>query len=69
MTPEGQRLFTIEAASEYLRMIGAVGIGPKFVRAIVASGQVPALRMGRRIYVTRAGLDAWLAKAEKRALP
>jgi hypothetical protein len=66
MTQETQRLFTVEASAEYLRSIGATSVTVNFVRALISSCQVPHIQMGKRFYVTRAALDAWLTRGERR---
>jgi excisionase family DNA binding protein len=64
---ETQRLFTVEGAAKYLVEIGAAGVGVHFVRQLIVSGAIPHVRMGRRYYITRAALDEWLLKHERRA--
>lgn len=61
-----RRLFDITAAVAYLRELGAEGTTVNFVRALIASGQVPHLRMGRKFYVTREALDRWIQNHERR---
>jgi len=61
-----QRLFTIQDAAKYLCSIGAFGVTPYTVRGLIASGQLAHIRLGRRFFVTRAAMEAWLASHEKR---
>jgi hypothetical protein len=60
------RIFDIPGSAEYLRELGATGVTAYSVRALIASGQVPHIRVGRRFYVSRASWDSWLAKSERR---
>jgi excisionase family DNA binding protein len=62
-----QRLFTIEAAVEYLKSIGAVSATASFVRGLISSGQLPHIRIGRRFYVSRTAMDAWLTTHERKS--
>jgi hypothetical protein len=63
---EGRRLFDIQAAVLYLRGLGAESVTMNFVRALVNSGQVPHLRMGKKFYLTRESLDRWISNHERR---
>jgi excisionase family DNA binding protein len=63
---EGRRLFDIQAAVAYLRSLGAEAVTMNFVRALVNSGQVPHVRMGRKFYVSRTALDHWITNHERR---
>jgi excisionase family DNA binding protein len=65
--PNEPRLFTVEDAASYLQSIGAAGVGVRFVRDLIASGQVARIRMGRRYYVSKNALDTWIANHERRA--
>lgn len=61
-----RRLFDITAAVTYLRELGAEGATVNFVRALIASGQVPHIRMGRKFYLTRESLDRWISNHERK---
>ena len=61
-----QRLFTIEAAVECLKSIGAVSATVSLVRGLISSGRVPHIRLGRRFYVSRTALDEYLVRHERR---
>jgi excisionase family DNA binding protein len=64
--PEPQRLFDILAAVAYLKNIGADGATVSFVRGLISSGQIPHLKIGKKFFVSRTALDAWLAGHERR---
>jgi len=49
------RLFSIEQAALYL------GISPRSIRTFVATAQLPAIRLGRRVLLDREQLDRWIA--------
>jgi excisionase family DNA binding protein len=63
---ELRRLFDIAGAVGYLQQIGANSATPTFVRSIIARGEVPHLRIGKKFFVSRESLDAWLARRERR---
>ncbi len=62
-----KRLFDIAAAVEYLRSIGAGAASSWFVRQLIASGEIPHIRIGKKFYISREALDGWLAKHERRS--
>jgi excisionase family DNA binding protein len=53
-----QRLFSIEEAAAYL------GISPRSVRTFIASSQLPAIRLGRRVLLDKEQLDKWIASQD-----
>jgi excisionase family DNA binding protein len=61
-----QHLFCVEDAAKYLRSLGAASVTVSFVRALIAFGQLAHIRMGKRFYVARAGLNAWHPSHERR---
>jgi excisionase family DNA binding protein len=61
-----RRLFDITAAVTYLRELGAESVTVNFVRALIASGQVPHIRMGKKFYLTRESLDRWITNHERK---
>jgi hypothetical protein len=61
-----QQLFDVEASAQHLRDRGAHAATVYLVRTLISTGRVPHIRVGRRLYVTRASWDAWLAKSERR---
>lgn len=65
MTAE-RRLFDIASAVEYLREIGAPSATKNFVRSLIASAAVPHIRIGKKFYISRESLDAWISRAERR---
>ena len=52
---EKRQTMTIEEAAEFL------GVGGATAYAAAKSGQIPVIRIGRRMLVTKAGLEALLA--------
>jgi hypothetical protein len=60
------RAFDISGAVTYLRTIGFDAATPNFIRGLVARGQVPHVKVGKKFYVTRAALDGWLSRSEGR---
>jgi excisionase family DNA binding protein len=44
----------------------ALGVSPGFVRAEMSSGNLRAVRLGRRVVVTRSELERYLATAPAR---
>ena len=61
------RLFDLKAAAEYLQSLGAAGTTAYYIRSLVASGKVPHIKLGRKFYISKNALDAWLERAEKRS--
>jgi excisionase family DNA binding protein len=66
---ENQTLFDIAGVVGYLRRVGASAATTTFVRSLIGSGALPHIKIGKAFYVSRAALDAWLVKAERRARP
>jgi excisionase family DNA binding protein len=64
-----QRLFDLKDTALYLHSLGAKSVTIGFVRELVNSGALPYLRIGKKFYVSKAALDNWLVKAERRARP
>jgi len=65
-TLSDQRLFDIHAAAQYLQNIGATGVTPSTIRRLLNSGDLPCLKIGKRFYLSKAALESWLLKHEKR---
>lgn len=61
-----QRLFNVQDAVTYLRSIGAASVTVSFVRTIIANGEVPHIKIGKRFFVTRTAMDEWLSRHERR---
>ncbi|MGC1416880.1 MAG: helix-turn-helix domain-containing protein [Candidatus Acidiferrum sp.] len=66
MSGETPQLFDISAAAEYLRSVGATGATKNFIRGLICTGQVAHVRIGKKFYLSRQALNAWLAKHERR---
>lgn len=60
------RAFDIPGAVAYLHSIGFDGATVSFIRALISRGQLPYLKVGKKFYLTRAAIDSWLAKSERR---
>jgi excisionase family DNA binding protein len=61
-----QTLFDIPSAAKHFQEKGAKTATKNFVRNLIASGQLPHLRIGKRFYVTKAAIDRWIETREKR---
>jgi hypothetical protein len=66
MPDENRTLYDIAGAVSYLHRVGASAATTTFVRSLINSGTLPHLKIGKAFYVSRASIDSWLAKAEKR---
>lgn len=62
-----QRLYDVQQAAEYLRTIGASAATVSFIRGLIATSQVPHIRIGKRFYVSHEALDRWITMHERRA--
>lgn len=62
-----KRLFDVAGAVEYFKSVGATAATANFVRGLISSGALPHLRIGRKFYVSRGAIDAWLASRERRS--
>ncbi len=60
------RLFDIAAAVAYFHAIGADAATVNFVRSLIATGQVPAEKIGKKFYVSKNALDGWIYSHERR---
>jgi excisionase family DNA binding protein len=60
------KLLDVQGAVAYLHSLGAATATVNFVRGLITSGSVPHIRLGKRFYVTRAAIDAWLERSERR---
>jgi excisionase family DNA binding protein len=67
VTNEAQKLFDVQAAAAYLREIGASSASVNFVRTIIARGQLPHIRIGKKFFVSREAIDRWIQNRERRA--
>lgn len=65
--PVNQQLFDVHGAAGYLQALGAASATVNFIRNIVATGEVPHVRIGKKFYVSRQSLDGWIARHERRA--
>ena len=60
------RLFDIPGAVVYLREIGLTSANTWMVRTAINAGKLPVTKIGRKFYLTRVAIDAWVSKAERR---
>lgn len=63
---ETPRFFDIPATVAYLHSLGMTGITSWTIRTAINSGRLAHVKQGRKFYVSKAAVDAWLVKAEKR---
>lgn len=63
---DAPRIFDIPAAVEYVRSLGASGVTICTIRSEIASGRVPHTKLGKKFYVSKTALDAWITRAERR---
>jgi len=66
---ETPKLFDVRGAAEYFRSIGAGSATMNFVRTIIASGQLPHIRIGKKFFVAREAIDRWIENRQRRAKP
>jgi excisionase family DNA binding protein len=66
MSQETPRLYDIPGIVGYLQSVGATAATSTFVRGLINSGQIPYLKIGKAFYVSKAAVDAWLLKSERR---
>jgi excisionase family DNA binding protein len=67
--PDAPRFFAVKAFVGYLQSVGVTAATPTFVRRLINSGQIPFVKVGKAYFVSRASIDGWLAKSERRARP
>jgi excisionase family DNA binding protein len=58
---ENKATMTVDQAAVYL------GISRAFAFRMVSAGEIPSVRLGRRILVPRAALEQWLANVGQKA--
>jgi len=64
---DAPRVFDIGAAVEYLRSLGAIGVSISTIRGAISSGRIAHTRLGKKFYISKAALDQWVTRAERRA--
>jgi excisionase family DNA binding protein len=62
-----RELFDVYGARDELRRRGATTVSVGFIRRLIQNGEIPRVRIGRKDYIKRATLDAWLSRRERRA--
>jgi excisionase family DNA binding protein len=63
---ETPRFFDIPAAAVYANSIGLTGVTAYTIRMAINSGRLAHIKQGKKFYTSKAAIDAWLARAEKR---
>ena len=66
-TPEETDYFDIAGSAAYMQRRGLGDVTKHFIRSIISRGEIPSVRAGKKIYVSRAALDRWLEVRERRA--
>jgi excisionase family DNA binding protein len=61
-----RRLFDVLAAVAHLKTIGADAATVNFVRNLISSGEIPHLKIGKKFFLSKTAMDAWLANHERR---
>jgi hypothetical protein len=61
-----RRLFDVEAAVLYLRQLGAEGATANFIRNLINRSEVAHIKIGKKFYVSRDGLDRWITNHERK---
>ena len=64
--PSNQQLFDVRGAATYLQTLGATAATVNFIRNIVARGEVPHIKIGKKFYLSRQALDGWVSRHERR---
>jgi excisionase family DNA binding protein len=60
------KLFDIGGAVEYFHEIGATAVTKNFIRNLIATGGIPHLKLGKKFYISKDSLDAWISRHERR---
>lgn len=58
MPPELSQLLTVKGAAHYL------GVSPSTVRKLISDRQLPTIRIGRALRVSRHALEIWISEHE-----
>jgi len=69
MTESAPRIFDLAAAVTYVQSLGATGVTIRTIRAAIAAGRIPHVKLGKKFYVTKTALDNWILRAERRQRP
>ena len=64
--PKNQRLLDRYDAQTYMRQLGISGVSPRIFFTLIANGEIPRVRVGRKYFITREALDGWIARNERR---
>ena len=63
---DAPRIFDLPAAVEYVRSLGASGVTVCTIRGEISSGRIPHTKLGKKFYLSKTALDAWITRAERR---
>jgi excisionase family DNA binding protein len=66
---ETPRVFDLPAAVAYVQSLGATGVTIRTIRSEISAGRIPRTKLGKKFYVSKAALDAWILRAERRVRP
>ena len=67
LVPVDRKFFDPAGGAEYLRGLGMRSATAKFVYTLMASGELPRVKISKAFYVSKRALDEWLVKRERRA--
>lgn len=60
-----KKFFDCDSGAAFLRSLG-IGATPRSMAALIASGDISRIKFGRKYYVTKDALLAYLARAQRR---
>jgi hypothetical protein len=66
MTDTAPRVFDLAAAVTYVRSLGATGVTIHTIRSEINAGRIACTKLGKKFYVSKTALNAWILRAERR---
>jgi len=63
---EQPRIFDLPDAVAYVRALGATGVTVNTLRSEINAGRIACTKLGKKFYVSKAALEAWILRAERR---
>lgn len=57
-----RQLFDIQGVVGFFRENGADSATTNFARGLISSGQIPAIKIGKKFFVRRTDLEAWIER-------
>jgi excisionase family DNA binding protein len=63
---DSPRLFDLTGSVAYFHQVGAEAATRNFVRELVATGAIPHVKIGRKFYISKQSIDAWIEKNDRR---